>query len=75
MKNICHNCLYHEKCIAYRYKNVKTKHMKKINRLKNKDGELVIYVEKCSKFTERMFKYYPVELRKLKKQKLLTKKQ
>lgn len=73
MKNICHNCLYHENCMAYRYNNIRTKYMKKVHRKKNKDGNIVIYVEKCSKFTERMFKFYPKKLRKLKKQKLLTK--
>ena len=73
MKNICHNCLYHEKCMAYRYNNVRTKCMKKVHKLINKDGNTIIYVEECSKFTERMFKYYPEKIRKLKKQKLLTK--
>lgn len=65
MRNICHNCLFHEKCICYRYNNIKTKNMKKISRIKNKDGNFVIYVEECSKFTNRMFKYYPEEMRKI----------
>ena len=59
--------------MAYRYNNVRTKCMKKVHKLINKDGNTIIYVEECSKFTERMFKYYPEKIRKLKKQKLLTK--
>jgi len=56
MSNICQRCLYHELCFDYRYSNVKTKYMKKVNRKKNKDGETVIYVEKCNKFVSRKFK-------------------
>ena len=56
MINICHNCMYHEKCIMYRYNNIQTKDMKKVSRLKNRDGEMVIYVEECVKFTRRVFK-------------------
>lgn len=56
MSNICIRCAYHELCLCYRYSNVKTKYMKKVNRQKNKDGETVIYVEKCNKFISRKFK-------------------
>ena len=57
MRNICHKCLYHGRCMMYRYNNIQTKYMKKVDRLKNRDGNIVIYVEKCSKFTERKFKH------------------
>ena len=63
MINICHNCLYHERCMAYRYNNIKTKYMEKITVSKNADGNPVIFVEKCRKFTGRMFKYYPEKLK------------
>ena len=59
MSNICHNCVYHEKCISYRYNNVRTKYMNKVNIQQNKDGKKVIFVEKCRNFTPRRFKYYP----------------
>lgn len=73
MSNICHNCLYHEKCMAYRYNNIKTKDMEKITVKKNKDGKPVIFVEKCQKFTARMFKYYPKEIRDKKIKKISAK--
>lgn len=73
MINICHNCLYHEKCIMYRYSNVQTKFMKKVHRMKNRDGEMVIYVEECSKFTKRMFLYSKRKLEKLKQKKGIDK--
>lgn len=63
MINICHNCLYHEKCMAYRYNNIKIKEMEKINIQKDKEGNSIIFVEKCRKFTTRMFKYYPEKIR------------
>ena len=69
MINICHNCLYHEKCIMYRYNDIKMKYMKKITRCKNRDGNIVIYVEECSKFTRRMFKNSPKKLEELRRKK------
>lgn len=67
IKNICHGCIYHERCMAYRYKNIKTKFMKKVAIKENKDGNKVIYVEKCDKFIKRFFKYVPERLSDLKK--------
>ena len=66
MSNICHKCLYHERCMVYRYNNVQTKYMKKVYRQKNNDGNKVIYVEECSKFTQRIFKYSSEKLKKKK---------
>lgn len=62
MSNICHNCVFHEKCMAYRYNNIKTEHMKEVSRKVNKDGKIIIYVEECDNFTPRMFKYYSKKL-------------
>lgn len=67
MSNICHNCIYHEKCMSYRYKNIKTEYMEKISREKNKEGLIIIYVEKCNQFIQRKFKYYPKKLNFIKK--------
>lgn len=68
MINICHNCVYHEKCMAYRYSNVRTKNMKKIHVKENKEGRKIIYVEKCNKFIGKKFKYYPERLREKKEE-------
>ena len=57
MSNICSRCIYHEMCFDYRYSNVETKYMKKIKRATNKDGEVVIYVEKCSKYVSRKYRF------------------
>ena len=62
MINICHNCLYHEKCISYRYNNVRQSYMLEIEDKANKDGIIIIYVQKCSKYTGRKFKYRPNEI-------------
>jgi len=62
MSNICHNCVFHEKCIMYRYNNIQTKSMKKVSRIENKDGNIVIYVEECNNFIKRKFKYTPEKL-------------
>ena len=64
MINICHNCLYHEKCIMYRYQNVQTKYMKRVHRNKNRDGDIVIYVEECTKFKKRSNKFYFIDSKK-----------
>lgn len=55
IKNICHSCKFHEKCMDYRYENIKLKFMEEIETLKNKDGNEVIYVQRCSKFIKRRF--------------------
>ena len=55
IKNICHSCRYHEKCMEYRYENIKLKCMEKIETKKNKDGNDVIYVQECYKFSKRTF--------------------
>ena len=68
MSNICHNCVFHEKCISYRYSNVKTEYMEKVRVQENKEGIPIIYVEECKKFLTRMFKYYPEKLRKKKEE-------
>lgn len=62
MINICHKCIFYEKCIAYRYNNIQTKQMKKVSRKENKDGNIVIYVEECNNFIKRKFKYTPEKL-------------
>lgn len=48
--NICKNCVFWEYCLQFRYENVQTKYMLKVNRKPNKDGNLVIYVEKCKRY-------------------------
>lgn len=67
MSNICHRCIYHEKCMGYRYNNIQTKKMKKVSRVENKDGNIIIYVEECDDFIKRKFKYTPerLELKKV----------
>ena len=59
MSNICHNCLHHERCMLYRYNNIHKNFMIEIDKMNTKDGKVVIYVQKCSKFKGRKFKYYP----------------
>ena len=44
-------------CFDYRYSNVKTKYMTKVKREKNKDGEIVLYIEKCKKFVSRKYRF------------------
>lgn len=58
MSNICCSCMYHEICIMYRYSNTRTKFMVKINTSTNKDGDTIIFVDKCSKYAKRRFKYF-----------------
>ena len=48
--NICKNCVFWRYCIPYRYSNIEKEYMEKVNRKPNDDGDLVIYVEKCTKF-------------------------
>jgi hypothetical protein len=62
MRNICHECIYHEKCMGYRYNNVQTRFMKKVYKEKNKDGNIIIFVEECNNFIKRKFKYVPMKL-------------
>ena len=59
MRNICHECVYHEKCMGYRYNNVQTKFMEKVSKQENKDGNTIIFVEECNNFKKRKFKYVP----------------
>lgn len=62
MRNICHECVYHEKCMVYRYNNIQTKSMKEVSRIENRDGNTIIFVEKCDNFKKRKFKYVPEKL-------------
>lgn len=73
MSNICHRCIYHEKCMMYRYNNVRTKYMEEITKKKNKDGNIVIYVSKCRGYIHRNYKYTLETLREIKKRKGIDK--
>jgi hypothetical protein len=42
--------------MEFRYDNIILKRMKKITRIKNRDGNLVIYVQECDKYKEREWK-------------------
>lgn len=55
----------------YRYNNVQTKHMKEVTREKNRDGNTIIFVQKCDNFTNRMFKYTKEKLIQYKLKKIL----
>ena len=56
-KNICSQCKYQFDCISYRYNNKPLKYMKKYTKEMTKDGQIVIYVNECERFTKRKFKY------------------
>lgn len=50
--NICKNCLFWGYCMQFRYRNIEKPYMEKVNRKPNRDGDMVIYVEKCKKYTK-----------------------
>ena len=50
--NICRKCYYWHSCMQYRYKNIEKDYMEQVERKQNKDGDTVIYVEKCTKFLQ-----------------------
>ena len=39
--------------MEFRYENITLKYMKNITRIKNRDGDFIIYVQKCDKYKER----------------------
>ena len=43
--------------MEYRYKNIMLDHMIEVNRKTNKDGMTIIFVNRCSKYLRRNFKY------------------
>nr|DAX01478.1 MAG TPA: hypothetical protein [Bacteriophage sp.] len=48
--------MYQYKCIEFRYSNIILKHMQEVTRVKNKDGNIIIYVQKCKKYTKKEWK-------------------
>lgn len=42
--------------MEFRYENILLKRMKEVTRLKNRDGKIIIYVQKCDKYREREWK-------------------
>lgn len=42
--------------MEFRYENILLKYMKEVTRKVNKDGNLIIYVQKCDKYREREWK-------------------
>lgn len=50
--NICRKCVRWHECMQFRYENIQKNFMEEVTRKPNSDGELVIYVQKCSKFVK-----------------------
>lgn len=49
--NICKKCIFWQKCMEYRYANIQRNYMTKVTRKENSDGNTVIFIEECEKYT------------------------